>query len=137
MILHLLLLMAILVIIAVSYQWYQRKYANSSFSGRENKEGLYWLKDGLVFDSTKHLLYDEKDSSSYKLNNQQNILLKLLLDADHHKLQAWDAVYGIWGNNGNIENLYPLISRLRSKLKEIDPSIRILAIENGQYHLFF
>ena len=137
MILHLLLLMMILIIIAGSYQWYQRKYVKPSFFTGENKEGTYPLKDGLVFDSVKHLLYDEKKSSSYKLNNQQAILLKLLLDADHHKLQAWDAVYGIWGDNGHIDNLYPLISRLRSKLKQVGSSIQILAIENGQYHLFF
>lgn len=137
MILHLLLLSVILSIITIAYWQYQHKYKKLQSSISENKEGIYCLKNGLIFDSIRHILYNKNTSFTYKLNNQQSILLKLFLDANEYKLQAWDAVDCIWGKNGNIENLYPLISRLRSQLKQIDPSIQILSVENGKYHLLF
>lgn len=97
-------------------------------------KGMYQLSDNVVYDPKSGFIHINDET--IKLTNQTNLLLKHLVEAEGLRMHGVDLVKAIWGNDdGNIDKLYTLNSRLRSNLNKLGNGFSLQSCNNGYFQL--
>lgn len=110
----------------------------------EKSEDNFWLappnirlSDNVAYTPDASIIYRDGKVVT-KLPPHPNLLLKLLAEAEDHRMNGVDLTKAIWGDNEiNLDKLYTLNSRLRKILKEIDTEIAINSLKDGYFQLTY
>ena len=110
----------------------------------EKSEDNFWLappnirlSDNVAYAPDASIIYRDGKVVT-KLPPHPNLLLKLLAEAEDHRMNGVDLTKAIWGDNEiNLDKLYTLNSRLRKILKEIDTEIAINSLKDGYFQLTY
>ncbi|WP_237039631.1 hypothetical protein [Phocaeicola faecalis] len=110
----------------------------------EKSEDNFWLappnirlSDNVAYAPDASIIYRDGKVVT-KLPPHPNLLLKLLAEAENHRMHGADLVKAIWGDDEiNLDKLYTLNSRLRKILKEIDTEIAINSLKDGYFQLTY
>lgn len=109
--------------------WYNKKFVVSI---HETTRGLIKIKENLLFDKEKGVLYFNRDIQVALINRRLDIFI-LLLESPEHFQTSKEIIRIVWGNGGTSDVLNSTLRRLREDLKPI-PDIKIVH-ENGGYYL--
>lgn len=109
--------------------WYNKKYL---IPLQETTRKLIKIKENLLFDKEKGVLYFNGDIQ-VALSNRRLDIFVLLLESPEHFQTSKEIIRIVWGNGGTSDVLNSTLKRLRDNLEPI-PDIKIVH-ENSGYCL--
>lgn len=128
---HFLILLIVfcLILCVLFVIWYNKKFVVPI---HETTRELIKIKENLLFDKEKGVLYFNGDIQVALINRRLDIFI-LLLESPEHFQTSKEIIRIVWGNGGTSDVLNSTLRRLREDLEPI-PDIKIVH-KNGGYCL--